>query len=66
MGLYDRILLRIDRLRDQWDRRGDIAEDVSEGLRDLPQRWSDTDRSSKIAMTAMIALCAVGIFLTLA
>lgn len=63
--MYDRFLMRIERMRGHWDRRTEIREDVSEGMREVPGRWRDSDRGAKLTVLVVVALCAVGIALTL-
>jgi hypothetical protein len=63
--MYDRFLLRMERLRGQWHRRDEIREDVSEGLKEVPGRWRDSDGGSKMTILVVVALCAGGIALTL-
>jgi len=63
--LYDRFLIRIEKLRTQWYRRDEIREDVSEGLKEVPDRWKDSDRGAKLTVLVVVALCAGGIALTL-
>lgn len=63
--MYDRFLARIEKIRGHWYRRDDIRENVSEGIREVPGRWKDSDRPAKLTVLVIVALCALGITLTL-
>ena len=63
--MYDRLLMRMEGLRGHWHRRREIGEDVSEGLKEVPDRWTSSDRAAKLTVLAVLALCPGGIALTL-